>query len=159
MVLLCLDCNCIMSIISFVISLLSFLIAIILPNLRTKLEITSVNLKKCDTKLEIIITNKGCGDAINVRVEVCLLKWEFGTTKTHYLDVPLDEFALLPSKKKDTDYHIRKFYAKNKTGDDSLKSLLEEYPYIRVRVYSVHAFSGFGKVQENYFIVNEFKKM
>ena len=161
MVLLCLDCNCIISIISFVISLLSFLIAIILPNLRTKLEITSVNLKKCDTKLEIIITNKGCGDAINVHVEVCLLRRENNTTKTRYLDVTLEDFALLPSQKKDTDYHIRKFYAQSKKDDKPLMDLLEDYPQVRVRVYSAHALSGFGKVQENYFrfIVNEFQKM
>ncbi|MDD7528142.1 MAG: hypothetical protein PUK04_01555 [Bacteroidales bacterium] len=165
MVLLCISIDCI----SLVISILSFLIAIILPKTRTKLEITSVNLKKDDAnsnkqdKLEITITNKKkrCGDAINVHVEVCLLRRENNTTKTRYLDVTLEDFALLPSQKKDTDYHIRKFYAQSKIDDKPLMDLLEDYPQVRVRVYSVHALSGFGKVQENYFrfIVNEFKKM
>ena len=161
MVLLCIYTDCI----SLVISILSFLIAIILPKTRTKLEITSVNLKKGDAdsnkqdKLEITVTNKGCGGAINVHVEVCLLKIENNTTKTRYLDVPLENFVLLPSRQKDTDYHIRKFYAQSKTDDKPLMDLLEEYSQVRVRVYSAHALSGFGKVQENYFIINEVQKI
>lgn len=161
MVILCVDCSCILSFLSIIIAIVTFCVIFI----RTKLEITSVKLKKDDAnsnkqdQLEITITNKGCGDAINVHVEVCLLRRENNTTKTRYLDVTLEDFVLLPSQKKDTDYHIRKFYAQSKIDDKPLMDLLEDYPQVRVRVYSAHAFSGFGKVQENYFIVNEFKKM
>ncbi len=165
MVILCVDCSCILSLLSIIIAIVTFCVIFI----RTKLEITSVKLKKGDVnsnkqdKLEITITNKKkrFGDAINVHVEVCLLRRENNTTKTRYLDVTLEDFALLPSQKKDTDYHIRKFYAQSTIDDKPLMDLLKDYPQVRVRVYSAHAFSGFGKVQENYFrfIVNEFQKM
>ena len=160
MVLLCVDCSCILSIISIVIAIATFCVIFIRTNL-----ITSVNLKKGDAnsnkqdQLEITVTNKGCGGAINVHVEVCLLKRENNTTKTRYLDVSLENFVLLPSRQKDIDYHIRKFYAQSKKDDKPLMDLLEKYSQVRVRVYSAHAFSGFGKVQENYFIINEFQKI
>lgn len=122
--------------------------AIILYKLKPNLEIESVVIS--DKTYKIKVKNKGCFNAVNLRIEACLFRIE-NEIETYHLKLNMDDFIIIPRKKLNQEnyriFTIREL-SFNK-AQDKLKN--EEYKHLRVRVHAYHEYSGFGKVFEQKF--------
>ena len=110
-------------------------------------------------KLDLLLENIGCSNAVNLHIEVCAVIGDF----TYYLKVDKDEFIILPKRRNASTYHERIFKSYELamsarrhfegTFDDFLNFLRNhEGLIVRVRVHANHSYSGFGKAFEQCFI-------
>jgi len=128
----------------------------ILYLLRPNLLIESVQEK--DDKLKINIINSGRSNAVNLKIEACVIKNGF----TYHLKLDVNDFIILPPKKKtESDAHYRIFKIDDISDSateytnftEIMQKLTEEgSDYIlRVRLHANHEYSGFGKAFESKF--------
>jgi len=139
---------------SLILSTIALLWAIGLTLIRPKLEIDinggieDVVIKKTKKRvIKIKVTNKSCYfDTTNLNIEACTVRYDSikNGKKTEYLEIDKEGFLILRCK---DDY--RKFKAEcTKEIEDRLKDAGVNF---RVRVHSIHSFTGFGKAIEQCF--------
>ena len=129
----------------------------ILYTLKPNLIIESV--KKEGDELKINVVNKGCFDAINLKIEACIVQSD---NYTYHLKIDKDDFIILPSyKKRNFTENLRTFKIddilpsalKHSNYQEIIKKLTEdgENHLLRVRLHANHEYSGFGKAFESKF--------
>ena len=128
----------------------SFLLYLLKP----ELEISSIEEDKSKELLKIKVVNKGVFNAINLRIEACIVQSSY----TYHLELDRDDFLILPPK------DFRTFQADDitaptkrimnmdiNTKDNVLERSKINKNYIRIRVHATHEYSGFGKAFESKF--------
>jgi hypothetical protein len=110
-------------------------------------------------ELKLPITNHGCFDAINVKIEACSVVFN---DFTYHFSIDKEDFIAIPCKKyKDMgSANERVFKSKclaksalDQDGkfDDVKAGLLNGNDILRIRIYATHAFTGFGRLLEAHF--------
>ncbi|GHT23954.1 hypothetical protein AGMMS4957_16240 [Bacteroidia bacterium] len=113
----------------------------VLYQLRPKLNIE--DLYVTDGKIKVKVVNNGRSKAVNLQMEVCTVKKGEADNITKHFSLDKEDFLILPPNenrifKADLDGKI----------EDKIK---DKDTSVRVRVYSTHSYSGFGKAEEEEF--------
>jgi hypothetical protein len=157
------ECVFNLNIYSLIISSIALAFAISYIFIKPRLDIYLTCLS--ENQLSIKVRNKGCGSAINLKIEACVLDCAGGT---YHLKIDKSGFIMLPPKRKGDNIRIfktRRFsksafeYLDNK--NTTVEDIICQYKKVRVRIHSEQGFTGFGKAitQEFEYINNQFKKL
>lgn len=130
--------------------------AMLLCSLRPNLEIKIDELNKSTSKkIYVKVTNNGCSDAVNLRIEAAFVKKDEKKDITYHLKPNMEDFLILPSKRHSVSKeNFRIFSIKDKKGkkfEDATKCITDKKGTLRIRVHAYHSFSGFGKAFEQKF--------
>jgi hypothetical protein len=129
------NCNWISLLLSFVsIAFTTLWIFVFRP--RLKIEKDGIE----NNKVRIKVTNIGCANAINLKMEVCTVKGEDEITR--HLELDRNDFLLLPRKGKEKERVFKAFISDD---TDIKETLRDKDTTLRVRLYAAHELSGFGK--------------
>jgi len=145
MFILCYKSGCWLDYSDYLSYLIGFLIsafwALILFKLRSNLSIENICIDENRRKIKAQIRNNGYSDAINLQIEICAINKE--TNETIHLNLNQNNFIILPRKNDNS-----KVFKTDPIEQVLFDSINSPRYYIRVRVYSAHSFSGFGKAIE-----------
>ncbi len=110
--------------------------------------------------VHVKIKNRGCFSAINIRIEVCVVR--NNDKNTYHYNLDMNDFLILPRFNKENDKVSERVFKTNGLSDAIRVTTLEEVndylkengSYLRVRIHGYHEFSGFGKAFEAKFSYN-----
>ncbi|GHT15550.1 hypothetical protein AGMMS4956_15750 [Bacteroidia bacterium] len=143
--------------------------SLFLYRFRPRLEIKSFCIGKDDKnrqRAEIKMLNRSCRwDAINIKIEACLVETIGVKTYTYHLELDRNNFLVIPKRDKEgrtfVSYGLTQsaqmFYSNS--FDNFVANIIQNEKYhIRVRVHANHPLTGFGKILEKRFAYNETTK-
>lgn len=127
-----------------------FILYLLKPNIKI------VSFSKDNNKYKLKVQNNAHSNAVNLKIEICSINLDSTNNITKHFDLESDDFLILPKKGNKTSDNFRYFaLTANSTTELSKKLQNDSTLKLRVRLYACHAYSGFGKAFECFFVYKD----